>query len=93
MPAPTSRCHRCSTTRDRIRSATRNQSPAASALVSAASRLTRIATEGAIGSSANTRAISTNSGFPGGWGSPSTCATVMYSLVSHSAVVGPSVAT
>jgi hypothetical protein len=30
----------------------------------------------------------TNSGFPGGWGSPKVYAAAMYSLVSHIAVEG-----
>ncbi len=65
--------------------------PALTALESAASRLMRIATEGAMGSTANTRPMSTKNGLPGGCGSPRVYAAAMYSLVSHIAVSGESV--
>src|SRR3970282_787891 len=50
--------------------------------------LTRIATLGAIGSSEKTRPRMTNSGLPGGCGSPKVYAAAMYSLASHIAVEG-----
>src|SRR5688500_17909099 len=71
--------------------ATRNQTPAAIALDTAARMLIRWATVGAIGSSANTRPRSTKKGLPGGWGSPSPKAAAMYSPASHIDVVGESV--
>ena len=61
------------------------------ALHTAASTLMRIAMVGAMGSTENTRPISTKNGLPGGWGSPSVYAAAMYSLVSHIAVDGASV--
>src|ERR1019366_8188282 len=72
--------------------ATRNQIPADAALATAARRLMRTANSRAIGSVPNRYAISTNSGLPGGCGIPTTFAAAMYSLVSHIAVVGASVA-
>src|SRR5690348_6569606 len=85
--APAYRVHRrvnhCASTR----SATRNQTAAVPALQSAASRFTRTATL-PNGTSVATRPSSTNSGLPGGCGMPSVYAAVMYSLVSHIAVVG-----
>src|SRR4029077_11795529 len=74
------------------RSATRNQQVVATALQTAAKRLIRTANEAASGSSANVCARMVNSGFPGGWGIPSTLAAAMYSEVSQNAVVGASVA-
>jgi len=67
----------------------------APALVAAAKRLMRTATERPSGDSSQLQlcASSTNSGFPGGWGMPRMCAVAMYSLVSQKAVVGASVAT
>ncbi len=53
--------------------------------------LTRIATFGAIGSTAKKRPRMTKKGLPGGWGSPRSKAAAMYSLVSHIAVDGASV--
>src|SRR5439155_8949530 len=75
------------------RSLTRNQDPAAIALVTAASRLMRMAYPAASGSSPHVWAISTNSGLPGGCGMPSTYAAAMYSDVSQNCVVGASVST
>ena len=74
------------------RSATRNQSPAAAALVTAANRLIRTAYDAASGSRPKVWARMTNSGLPGGWGMPSTLAAAMYSEVSQNAVVGARVA-
>jgi len=70
---------------------TRNHIPADTALQIAAKMLIRTATLDAIGSIENTRPRMTNSGFPGGWGSPSVYAAAMYSLVSHIAVDGDNV--
>src|SRR5229473_1822480 len=75
------------------RSLTRNQHPAAIALVKAASRLMRIAYPAASGNKPQVCAISTNNGLPGGCGMPSTCAAAMYSDVSQNCVVGASVNT
>src|SRR3989442_7930527 len=75
------------------RSLTRTQHPAAIALVTAASRLIRMAYPAASGSRPHTWAISTNRGLPGGWGMPSTYAAAMYSEVSQNCVVGASVNT
>src|SRR3989441_5266915 len=75
------------------RSLTRNQHPAAIALVTAASRLIRMAYPAASGSKPHTWAISTNRGLPGGCGMPSTYAAAMYSEVSQNCVVGASVST
>ena len=75
------------------RSPTRNQQPAAIALVVAASRLTRMANPAASGRRPQTCAIIVNSGLPGGCGIPSTYAAAMYSDVSQNWVVGASVAT
>src|SRR5437016_12528821 len=75
------------------RSPTRNQHPAATALVTAASRLIRSAYAAARGKRPQVWAISVNSGFPGGCGMPSTYAAAMYSDVSQNWVVGASVAT
>src|SRR2546429_4203522 len=81
-------------THSRIRrSLTRNQDPAAIALVTAASRLMRMAYPAASGSSPHVWAISTNSGLPGGCGMPSTYAAAMYSDGSQNCVVGASVRT
>src|SRR6267378_5568678 len=75
------------------RSLTRNQHPAAIALVTAASRLIRMAYPAASGSRPHTWAISTNRGLPGGCGMPSAYAAAMYSDVSQNWVVGASVNT
>ena len=67
----------------------RNHIPADTALQSAASTLMRVATLGPNnGMIVKTRPMSTNSGLPGGWGSPRVYAAAMYSLVSHIAVEG-----
>ena len=71
----------------------RNHIPAETALQTAASRLMRIATVGAIGRIAKTRPMRTKSGLPGGCGRPRVYAAVMYSLVSHIAVDGARVST
>jgi hypothetical protein len=65
----------------------------AAALVVAASRLIRTATESPDGarSRLHTCATMTKKGFPGGCGMPTMCAVAMYSLVSQNAVVGASV--
>src|SRR5215204_4086130 len=89
---PTRRTHGTAIHCASTRSATRNQMPAARALHTAASRLTRYATP-PNGSREATRPSSTKSGLPGGCGIPSVYAAVMYSLASHIAVVGASVAT
>src|SRR5688572_21514335 len=73
------------------RSVMRNHIAADTALESAARTFNRGATSGAMGITANTRPISTNSGLPGGWGSPNVYAAVIYSLASHIAVDGASV--
>ena len=65
------------------RSATRNQNPAAPALVTAAKRLIRAAYAPASGSRPKVWARMTKSGLPGGWGMPSTLAAAMYSEVSQ----------
>src|SRR3989441_13015008 len=75
------------------RSLTRNQHPAAIALVTAASRLIRVAYPAASGSKPQVCALSTNRGFPGGCGRPSTCAAAVYSDVSQNCVGGASGAT
>ena len=75
------------------RSPTRNQHPAATALVTAARRLIRIAYPAASGSRPQTCARIVNSGLPGGCGMPSTYAAAMYSEVSQNCVVGASVMT
>src|SRR3989442_2373727 len=81
-------------THSRIRrSLTGNRAPAAIALVTAASRLMRMAYPAASGSSPHVWAISTNRGLPGGCGMPSTYAAAMYSDVSQNCVVGASVST
>jgi hypothetical protein len=67
---PATRCQRSANQLTRTRSVMRNHIPAETALQIAASRLMRSATVGAIGRMANTRPISTNSGLPGGCGSP-----------------------
>src|SRR5216110_1216617 len=74
------------------RSPTRNQHPAATALVTAARRLIRIAYPAASGSRPQTCARIVNSGLPGGCGMPSTYAAAMYSEVSQNCVVGARVA-
>src|SRR6185369_8456868 len=86
------RVHRRGDHAANTRSATRNQIAADTALHTAASRLTRTATDPS-GTSDATRPSNTNSGLPGGCGMPSVYAAVMYSLASHMAVVGASVAT
>jgi hypothetical protein len=85
-PAATSRVHRSGNHAESTRSTTRNQTAAENALL-AASMLTRTATV-LTGTSEATRPSSTKSGLPGGCGMPSVYAAVMYSLASHSAVVG-----
>src|SRR2546428_249462 len=75
------------------RSPTRNQHPAATALVTAASKLIRIAYPAASGSKPQTCARIVNSGLPGGCGMPSTYAAAMYSEASQNCVVGASVTT
>jgi hypothetical protein len=60
--------------------------------VVAANRLIRAAYSEASGRRPNTWARITNSGFPGGWGIPSTRAAAMYSDASQNAVVGARVA-
>ena len=74
-----------------MRSVIKNHIPAAIALESAANTLMRTATPLAIGSIEKTRPSRTKNGLPGGCGSPSVYAAVMYSLVSHMAVEGASV--
>src|SRR5207302_10700964 len=59
------------------RSPTRNQHPAAIALVTAASRLIRSAYAAARGNRPQVWAISVNNGLPGGCGMPSTQAAAM----------------
>src|SRR2546430_12018918 len=73
------RCSRAGTQLRIHRSPTRNQHPAAIALVTAASRLIRSAYAAATGRSPQVWAISVNSGFPGGGGMPSTDAGARYS--------------
>ena len=90
---PAMRCHRRGIQPTNTRSVTRNQKPAEIALETAASTLMRIATDGAMGSIANTRPMRTKNGFPGGCGMPRTYAAAMYSLVSHMDVVGARVRT
>jgi hypothetical protein len=85
------RAHRLGTMPRSQRSATRNQNTAAPALVTAANRLIRTAYDSASGSSPKTWARTTNSGFPGGCGMPSTRAAAIYSDASQNAVVGASV--
>src|SRR6185437_2816461 len=68
-----------------------NHEPAATALHRAARMLSRAAYDTGIGINPKACAIMTNSGLPGGCGSPRTLAAAMYSLVSHIAVVGDSV--
>src|SRR5256712_14052187 len=75
------------------RSLTRNQHPAAIALVTPASRLIRIAYPAASGNKPQAWAMSTDSGLPGGCGMPGTYAAAMYSDVSQNCVVGASVDT
>src|SRR5216117_1163534 len=87
------RGHSAGTNERSQRSATRNQQPAETALVTAANRLIRCAYPATSGSSPNTCAISTNSGFPGGCGMPSVYAAAMYSEVSQNCVVGARVRT
>src|SRR5437868_4475018 len=60
------------------RSATRNQKPAAPALVKAANRLIRSAYDLASGSRPKVWAEMVNNGLPGGCGMPSTLAAAMY---------------
>src|SRR5687768_7292202 len=91
--APVRRCHFSGSQPTSTRSVMRNHIAADIALHRAARTLMRIATPGAMGNTANTRPIRTNSGLPGGCGSPSVYAAAMYSLVSHIAVVGASVMT
>ncbi len=71
MLAPTIRRHRSWNHPASTRSVIRNHIAAATALHNAAKMLIRAATEDAMGSSDITRPSSTNSGLPGGWGSPS----------------------
>src|SRR5665213_1344216 len=78
--------------RARTASINKNQVPAAIELHNAARILIRAAYDTGMGSRPNACAMRTNSGLPGGCGRPSTFAAAMYSLVSHSAVVGASVA-
>src|SRR5262245_22571672 len=92
IDAPRIRCQRAGNQPTSTRSVTRNHIAAATAEHSAARTLIRDATLAAIGSSAKTRPIRTKSGLPGGWGRPSVNAAEMYSLVSHMAVDGDSVA-
>src|SRR6476660_8267017 len=88
---PRTRCQRSGNQLTSTRSVIRNHIPAETALQIAARMLMRTATDDAIGRIANTRPMITKSGLPGGWGSPSVYAAVMYSLVSHIAVDGASV--
>ena len=62
----------------------------APALVAAAKRLMRTATEIPRGASRRLQTFpsTTKSGFPGGWGMPTVWAVAMYSLASQNAVVG-----
>ena len=86
---PVMRCQRCGNQPTSTRSVIRNHIPAETALQIAANTLMRVATLGPkIGMIENTRPIRTNSGLPGGWGSPSVYAAAIYSLVSHIAVDG-----
>src|SRR5262249_18004558 len=85
---PRIRCQRAGNQPTRIRSVTRNHMPADAALQIAARMLIRTATVDASGRIENVRPRMTNSGFPGGWGSPNVYAAAMYSLVSHIAVEG-----
>ena len=75
------------------RSPIRNQHPADTALVNAASRLMRCAYPAAQGINAHTCATRTKNGLPGGWGMPSVYAAVIYSDVSQNCVVGANVTT
>src|SRR5512142_705447 len=77
----------------RNRSPTRNQHAAATALVTAANRLMRIAYPATNGIIPQTWASIVNNGLPGGCGMPRTLAAAMYSEVSQNWVVGASVAT
>src|SRR5207253_1075706 len=61
--------------------------------VNAASRLTRIAYPAASGNKPQACAIRTNNGFPGGCGTPSTCAAASYPHVSPNCVASASVNT
>ncbi len=67
----------------------------AAALVTAAKRLIRTATDRPVGARRRlqTFATTTKKGFPGGWGMPRMWAVAMYSLVSQKAVVGARVTT
>ena len=82
--------HRSSSTSERMRCPIRKKKNVAVALVTAASRLIRTATGSPRGarSRLQVRATETKSGFPGGWGMPSRCPVVMYSLASHQPVLG-----
>src|SRR5918995_5040860 len=87
---PSTRCQRSASQLTSTRSVIRNQTPADTAAHVAASMFTQNA--GFMpGMMEKTRPIKTKNGFPGGWGSPTTYAAAMYSLVSHIAVEGPSV--
>src|SRR5690348_10662461 len=88
MTPPSTRCQRALNHPTRTRSVMRNHIPADTALQIAARMLMRTATVDAIGRIENTRPRITNSGLPGGWGSPRVYAAAMYSLVSHIAVEG-----
>src|SRR5947209_400175 len=89
MTPPVTRCQRCGNQPTSTRSVTRNHMPADTALHIAASTLMRVATLGPnTGMIEKTRPMRTNSGLPGGCGSPSVYAAAMYSLVSHMAVEG-----
>ena len=88
MLAPTIRRHRSGNHPTSTRSVVRNHIAAATALHAAAKMLMRMATEPAMGNRDITRPSSTNSGFPGGCGSPRVYAAARYSLVSHIAVLG-----
>src|SRR5256886_15464280 len=78
-PAASRRGSRAGTQLRIHRSPTRNQHPAATALVTAASRLIRSAYAAASGSRPHVWAISVNRGLPGGCGMPSTDAGARYS--------------
>src|SRR5262249_19592842 len=80
---PVTRTHFASSHPRSTCSATRNHTPAATALHTAASTFTRAATLPAIGSTENTRPMMTKNGLPGGCGRPNVYAAAMYSLVSH----------
>jgi hypothetical protein len=71
--------------------ATRKKNPAAAELSSALSRLVRKAYSPMGNSMAQTWAIMTKSGVPGGWGMPSVFAAAMNSPASQKVTVGASV--